>query len=243
MFNIFHVNKTLAASAGVLFLLACSSQTKAQDISIAHDLIERKVTFFNNDGKLFENPYVNISGSPFLFEPWKYGIIEIDAKNVFSNIQMKLDLHSQQVLLKKPDGAEIVIKPGAVKKITLFDSTGSSPVLYFYQCGFPAVDNQNVNNFYQLLSDGKIKFLKSRRKWIKEEKDSFSGETKKEFVSYEDYYFFADDKMLRLKRDKEFILGIVKDKKGKIDEYLQSNKISFKSVEDIKKLLDYYNSL
>ncbi|HLK30787.1 MAG TPA: hypothetical protein VKT28_19575 [Puia sp.] len=240
--TILNKNKTLVFTPGVLFLLI-TINTNAQDISISHDLVRQNVTFFNNEGKLFENPYINVSGTAFFFDTWKSGIIEIDEHNVFDNVQLRLDLHDQQVHLMNSNGNEIVIKPGAVRKITLFDSTAKSPMAYSFQCGFPSTDNQTTKNFYQILSDGKIKFLKSERKSIKEDKDSFSGETKKEFVNYEDYYFFVDYKLQRLKKDKTSIVGLMKDKNDKVEEFVQSNKISFKSVDDIKKLVDYYNSL
>ena len=243
MFNGLKYYKTLAFLAGVLFFLADAGKTFAQDISISHDLVERKVAMFGTDGKLFENPYINIAGTPFLFDTWKYGILEINEKDVFSNVQLRLDLLGQQVHLKKTDGNEVIINPGAVKKITLFDSTGTVPALYFFECGFPSIDNQNANNFYQILCRGKIEFLKSQRKAVKEEKDSFSGEIKKEFASYEDYYFFDKNKLQRLKRDKTSILNMMKDKNDNIESFVQANKISFKSIDDIKKLVDYYNSL
>jgi len=81
------------------------------------------------------------------------------------------------------------------------------------------------------------------RKTVYEEKDSFSGEVRKEFRQYEDYYFLVKNNMERIKRDKEYVLAHMSDKNSQIDAFLQKNKISFKSMDDIKKLVDYYNSL
>jgi hypothetical protein len=243
MFKMIDYNKTLAFAAGVLFFLSAPGKASTQDISIAHDLIERKVTLFSTDGKLFENPYVNVAGSPFFLETWKYGIIEINDKDIFGNVQLRLNLQDQQVHYRKPDGTELVIKAGAVKKITLFDSSGKLPALYFFQCGFPSVDHQNTNNFYQVLSDGDIKFLKAQRKSIHEEKDPLSGEIRKEFRLYEDYYFFLGGNMERIKKDKTYLLGKMHDREKMVENFVIENKLSYKSIDDIKKMVDYYNGL
>jgi hypothetical protein len=49
--------------------------------------------------------------------------------------------------------------------------------------------------------------------------------------------------MKRMKKDKEYILNLLTDKKKELETYITAQKISFKSMDSIKKLIDYYNSL
>jgi hypothetical protein len=141
------------------------------------------------------------------------------------------------------DNSEYVINSGAAKQVRFVDSMGHPAIIETFQCGFPSIDNQNEHDLYRVLADGKIVFLESMRKALHEEKDDFSGDIKKEFRLYEDYYFFQNGHMDRIRKDKSYILHHMSDKEQQINEFAEKSKLSFKSVEDIKRLVTYYNSL
>ena len=232
--------KTPAQLAGVLLLLAMQFSANGQE-GVVRTTIDYKLFDFN--GKPFANPYADISGSPFFMDKWITGSLEITGSGVFNSIPLRLDIQSQELHFRKPDKSEYAIKAGAVKQFSIIDSSAGKIQPYTFICGYPAIDNQGVNNFYLVLCNGKISFLKSMRKIIHEEKDPLSGEIKKEFRLYEDYYFYAKGEIKRIKKDKDFILGFMNDKENLVQDFVKNNKVSFKSMDDIKKLVDYYNSL
>ena len=49
--------------------------------------------------------------------------------------------------------------------------------------------------------------------------------------------------MKRLKKEKDFILAELSDKRTEVNQYVQSNKLNLKSNDHIVKLLNYYNAL
>ena len=49
--------------------------------------------------------------------------------------------------------------------------------------------------------------------------------------------------MKRIKKDKEYLLNLLADKRKEMEAYAADKKINFKSMDSIKKLIDYYNSL
>jgi len=49
--------------------------------------------------------------------------------------------------------------------------------------------------------------------------------------------------MKRIKKDKEYILNLFADKRKELETYMTIQKLNFKSMDSIKKLIDYYNSL
>jgi len=245
MFNLHYKNSgTPAIRAGVLFLiLLCSGKLSAQNSGVVQNDFEHSVKIFDQDGKTFVNPYVDVAGTPFFLEDWKTGRIKTLDNSVFTNIKLRLNLQSQEVHFLKTDKTEMVAPAAMIREIILFDSTSSQPATYTFQCGFPTIDNQTEKNFYLLLCTGRIGFLKAMRKTIHVDQDALSAEVHKEFREYEDYYFLIGGKLERMKRDKNSILGYMQDKKELVDGFQHKNNTSFKSPDDIKKLVDYYNSL
>ena len=70
-----------------------------------------------------------------------------------------------------------------------------------------------------------------------------SGEISSQFDIYEDHYLYVKYEMKRIKKDKEYILNLLADKKKELETYITAPKMNFKSMDSIKKLIDYYNSL
>lgn len=56
-------------------------------------------------------------------------------------------------------------------------------------------------------------------------------------------YVFRNGRMERLKKDKSFVMGLMEDKKDKATIYVTEHKLSFKDVDQIRQLVDYYNSI
>jgi hypothetical protein len=138
---------------------------------------------------------------------------------------------------------ELIATPGAVKEVMIFDTTSGITSIYDFRCGYPSIDNQNENNFYLVMTSGKIVLLKSLRKSVRTTQDGFSGDTDKELTLYEDYYFFTGNKMQRVKRNKASVLDLMADKKDKVEAYATSGKLNFKSINDIGQIIAYYNGL
>jgi len=123
------------------------------------------------------------------------------------------------------------------------DSSSAKLQKYVFRSGFPAIDEQTINSFYQVLTEGNITMLEFFRKKILQRKNDVSGEITKEFETYEEYYVFLDNQMTKLKKDKDFILSLTKAKEKEVQSYLATNKVNFKKWNDVQSLFSYYNSL
>ncbi len=202
----------------------------------------KTVKVFDADGKSFVNPYIDFEGSPFFISEWKYGKLKLSNQTEFTNVQFRLNLLSQQVHYLY-NNVEMVVTAGLVKEVTLYDTSRKGIFTYHFACGFPPVDNKTEKNFFLILCEGKVRLLESEYKKDVVETDALSGEVKKEFKEYDEYYVFADNKMQLVKRDKAFLLGVLQDKQAKIEAFVAANKLSYKSMADIEQIINYYNSL
>ena len=194
---------------------------------------------FDASGRAFVNPTSDVEGSPYFKAEWLPGSAILNATR-YNGIRLRLDLNAQEVHYLDSSNSELVLPKGLVKtviwKTTATDST-------WFQCGFPATEGRDANSFYLVLSSGKYWLLHSITKPISERKDEMSGETKKEFTTYDDYYVYTGTTLQRIKKDKSSILSILNDKKEKVDEFITGNKLKLKSMDDVKRIIDYYNTL
>jgi hypothetical protein len=200
------------------------------------------VRVFDASGKAFENPHLDVAGSPFFLDSWKYGNITLQNNDSYPKRPLRINFLSQQVHYLSDNNVEMALPAGLVKQVVFTDSVRFPFTQYTFQCGFLKIDNQDAASLYQVLSDGKVKMLLSTQKKIITEKNDFSGDVK-EYRAYENYYFFSDSMMKRIKKNEDFVMSIFTDKSKLIEKYIEQNSLSCKSVSDIQKITDYYNSL
>ena len=199
------------------------------------------ITDFN--GRIFKNKYPDVEGSAFFIDSFCYANITTSQGTAYEHTQVKIDLHSNDILLITKDGKEMVVQGGLIRNILLVDSSKKDPETYFFRSNYPSIEQNNELTFYEVLSDGTIQLLKHNKKDIAEIKDEMSGEVRKEFVLHENYFVCINGEIKKMKREKDFILELMQDKKDNIIEYLKTNKLNFKNTESITKLFEYYNSL
>jgi len=175
---------------------------------------------FDNNGKSFVNPAPDVAGSPFLMDSWQLGSLVINTNRRFDSVKVRLNVYSQEVHFLDRNNNEMALAKGYIRSVLL--SGGLR-----FQNGFPSVDEQGANNFYQVLAEGKITLLLSIRKIIAIEKDGLTGETKKEYRTYQDYYVYDGKAMQRVKKDRALVAG---------------KEIKFKTIDELKKAVDVYNA-
>ena len=195
------------------------------------------------NGRPFKPLYDDVQGSAYFFDSLKSSMIMFTNGNSFRQIPARLDLYKQEIHVLSRNKEEFVLPKELVKEIIFTDSSSTKVTQFVFRSGFPAIDDQTSSSFYQVLTEGRIIMLEFIKKKILERKNDVSGEVAKEFESYEEYYVLADNQMTKLKKDKSFILSLVKDKDKEMQSYLASTSLNFRKWTDIQSFLSYYNSL
>ena len=197
----------------------------------------------DKNGGSFHSYYEGIDGHPFFIENFKSSTIKLASGEIFNNVKARLDLYKQMIQIRLNGDTVKTVLQGNVTEITFYDTVQSISCSYKFQIGYPEIDNLNKNNFYQVLSDGKATMLKSSDKKINKLKNEMTGELSSQFDVYEGYYLYVKYEMKRIKKDKEYVLSLLPDKRKELETYIANQKINFKSMDAIKKLIDYYNIL
>jgi hypothetical protein len=211
--------------------------------SIEGNNFDKTIRMYDENGRPLTNAAIDAQGTPYFLSNWKMGAIRLTDSRVFTAVPLKLDLEQQEVHYKRADGTDIDIQPGQVKQITITDTIAGILKTYQFLSGLPPIDNQTETSFYLLLDSGRVSLLESLRKKLYQEKNAYAANFVKEYRMYNDFYVVSDGKLVRIKKDLKFFQQVTSDKQAQISDYLTKNKVSFKSLDDIQRLIHYYNGL
>jgi hypothetical protein len=203
------------------------------------------VLIFDVDGKPFENLNSNVVGTPFLRDDWRLGRVITSTNKQYDSVKLRFNLQTQEFHFLNKDSVEIAIFKGYVKEVRFYDGIpGMTGANAEFQAGFPAIDEQDGNSFYLVLCKGKISLLKCMRKVLSRGDNLFNGgEVKREYISHEDYYSWDGKVMQKIKKDKSALLSLLADQQTKVGDFINSNHLKLKSVDEVRRVIDYYNSL
>jgi hypothetical protein len=193
---------------------------------------------------LVKNKYdPDVQGTPFLNPDWDTAKITLSNGMVLSSLFIKLNIESNELYYLDSAHKEMIAMDGLVKKIEFLRFYDRYSIPYVFKTGYPKIDKQNEIFFYQVFTEGKLELLMKNYKSIRIDKKEMSGEVTKDFIDNSWMYLYANNAMIEFKKDKSAILLLMKDKEKEINQYLSTNKISFKKTVDLIKLFNYYNSL
>jgi hypothetical protein len=195
--------------------------------------------YLDPKGKPFEQRnYIDIDGDPFVFNKWLPGRAITDKGHVYDNLKLKYNVYDDQLTFIYLDTDEPLLFVEPIKSFVVFNPTALT-----FANGFPAIDKQTVQTYYQVLATGKGYLLKKYVKNMVETKAYNAATITKRFIDDIAYYIYRDGKITPLKRNKEAVLAATADKSTQIIEYLKTNNIGFKKDEDLSKLFNYYYTL
>jgi hypothetical protein len=235
--------KTLQYLFFAAFFLQASSNPVAAQSVIEGNNFDKTIRIYDADGRAMRNPGIDATGSPLFLPNWKLGWIRLADNRVFTAVPLRLDLEQQEVHYKRADGTDVDVQSGQIKQMAITDTIAGAPVVYEFLSGFPPIDNQTETSFYLQLDSGRVSLLESLWKKIIQDKNAYAGSFVKEYRLYNELYVVSNGKMIRIKWDAKFFRGLTRDKQTQMDDFLNKNTISFKSEEDIRKFIHFYNGL
>lgn len=222
---------------------ALSGQLRAQDGFVAQTGAPLAYNVFDRNGRMFVNPAPDVAGSPFYADDWRLGALVATDNYRYDSVKLRLNLQSEEVHVLDTNRHELALAKGYIKEVVLPGRSAGKAGGVRFRCGYPAIDALDRYTFYEVVSEGKCSLLHSIRKVISQRKDDLSGEVTKEYQAYEEYYLFDGTTMQRVKKDKAFILAALNSKRDQIEAFMDANKLKAKSADDIKRIIDYYNTL
>ena len=188
-----------------------------------------------------EKSYLDILGSPMLFEDWREGFLITKAGARLDKIKLNYDGYADEVIYHV-DNQEFS-GVSQFKEFVVFPIAGKPDTLKF-RSGFKPIDENTENTFYQVLEDGNTALLKHYKKTVALSKDQVFVTNKKEFVSEDVLYVFKrDGTMVKLKKNKASVLEALSDKKDAVNDFITREKRNCKWESDLAAVIKFYNSI
>ena len=228
----------------LIVLLHAVSAATAQNngVSIGGKWADQ-VSISDVNGRPFEKKYDDVNGHPFFDAGYRAATIVLTSGLRFVNIKTRINLVEQVTVFITANGIEAYIETGSVKEISYADTTAAGIVTYKFETGFPAVDKLTPVHFYQVLAAGRCTLLKSIVKSVTERKNELSGEVSRDMETTEGIYVFTNGNITKVKKDRNFLFGLMADKKELLGQYMEKEKINLKNTDQLSRLVNYYNSL
>lgn len=188
---------------------------------------------------LSEMKYTDVVGTPYLYDGWTKGTVELVNGTFYKDIDLKFSLLKDELFFKNTKDETMLSFVLPVKSFLLAGGAQKN----LYKNGFPEIDHFTKISYYQVLFDGNSKLLFKNYKTISEIKPYNSATTEKKFADNESYYIFKDDVMKKIRPTKKEFLGLFKNKNTEMEAFIKTEKIDFKNNQDLTRVFEFYNSL
>jgi hypothetical protein len=186
-------------------------------------------TFTTTDGRpFFPKTYVDVNGSPNMFDDWKTATIYLNNGRVLKNIRTNFNLVTNDLLYLDEKEQTMVANTTVIKSIEVADRT--------------FIPTEAKNSYVEVLSSqGKATLVRHTKKVIMETKPFNSATVQKDFRTKEDILVSVDGSTTEIKSagDLYDVLGHA----DQLKEYAKKEKLKQKSVDSWVKIVDYFNSI
>jgi hypothetical protein len=185
--------------------------------------------------------YTSIQGDPFIFKNFAVGSLTAINGEKFS-VEVRYDMYANEMHIKNKDEIFAIIHPEKVKLI----EADKYKFIYSQYVKSAGEENNGDSSYFIMDVDGKCKLLIRKNMRIQDAEPAKLYQEAKpaKFVAKSDlYYIKLDDKSaVKIKNEKELI-AVLADKSNELKSFIKTNHLSVGKVEDLNKIVSYYNSL
>jgi hypothetical protein len=201
------------------------------------------VSIVDVNGKPFISAEADIQGHVFLTDSWQKGNIQLNNGTVARGLRIKLNLLNNYLHFLNDRNVEMYKEANEIKMIEIVNEINNDSVMQIFKTYESQKNGKKTTAFYEQLTTGNIVLLKLTSKKIVVSKNEFTKEISKEFVQYDEYYIYKKDEIKQLKRKQSFFEELMNDKWKLIDKFIEQDNLTFKSISNIRAIINFYNSI
>ena len=178
-------------------------------------------------------------GTPFFDSDFFPADITLVNGQRYENVQVKINLLSNEVIFKADDGKELAILPSIQSVVVKRNGTN-----YLFEFGYPNFEKQNGKTIYQVLSKGEISVLKYFFIQVTEAKPYSSATMLRTIEKFPKLFIYSKKVGLQIApKNTEEVGSIFKEEAAGLNKIILSNKLKIKKEDDLIKCIQLYNQL
>lgn len=189
-----------------------------------------------------DDQITNASGNPYLFKDWADGVVIFKSGRVVKQFKLRFDCARNRLMLQF-EGASFAAE-SQVKEFVLYTPSRKHKDSLLFRKGFPAVDKNSEDTYYQVLvGGGKAVLLRLFTKVIIEEKQLVNSNSHTRLEDEEFYYLLQDGVMTSLPRDKNDLVKKLPVQPDPLKQFVAQQTLRMDKAEDFVKIITRYNEL
>lgn len=195
---------------------------------------------------LKETEYTSVDGSPYLFNDWKSGAIRDKSGKLSENLMIRYDSYRDEVQFLR-DGRTLVVEPSLASEFyfVILNEETLKVESVFFRNGF-SVDKYTPLNYFQIIFDAKVKFIKKiKTGYIDEVVNNFgTNEQVKKFVRSEEEFFIKSDGTVHpVNKSRKDLIQLFGKSANEIKVFIKENKLNLKNDADLVMILRRFEEL
>lgn len=187
-----------------------------------------------------EDQITSASGNPYLFKDWSDGVVLFKSGRVVKQFKLRFDCARNRLMLQF-EGASFAAE-SQVREFVLYIPSRKHKDSMLFRKGFPAIEKNTEDTYYQVLVSGKAVLLRLFSKVIVEEKQLVSNAgSHARLEDEEHYYLLQNGAMTLLPKDKEDLLKTLPAPPDQLKQFVAQQTFRMDKADDFVKIITKYN--
>lgn len=189
---------------------------------------------------MMKNMYKDVEGSPFLPKEFREGKIQIKDEGLYGG-KLRYDMYANEMQFIAKENIYAVAFPENIEFIEIED------MMFIYAHYLSATSSVALKeSYFVVLMNGNCKLLARKAVLLLEAESTkpYVPAKPAQFNRKKDSYYIKKKNLPAIKiTNRKSLIGILADKETEVLSFIKKEKISYKNPEDLKKLVEHYNSL
>jgi hypothetical protein len=178
-----------------------------------------------------------IDGSPFIFDQWLLARVLLLDDRIADSVYIRMNAYNNNLHFKDEKGEEMQSKV-RVKEILIIDTNKT-----WHNALFRTGYGSNANVFYEVVTDGKKMQLLRKTVVLLWETKVLGEEDKKTFQLDEEIFLSANGELYKQNKKCSILTDVFGSHKAVMLDYISTHNIRCNKVDEMKLLVNYFNSL
>ncbi len=216
-----------------MFSCFITGQSYSQNMVPNSDDLLDKLRLNKTIGSHKDMSYKDISGTPFVFEDFQTGVVVLKTGEKHT-ADMQFDKYAGEMQFRIKGIVYAIAFPEAIDYIEI------KGIRFIYSA------TSSGSDYLEVLTDGKCKLLAKKRVRIQDAEPPKPYQMAKpaRFIDLEDFiYLKLEDKDAVRINSRKDILSVLNDRKDKVIKFLKDENLKTSDIEDLKKIVAFYNGL